>query len=105
MAIPAGFRSVATIITQAKHDELYQAASDQGTSVSKMLSTWIETGIAAPVQPARRRRHSVRAYKDELMISLPRDFIRATGLEKGDQVHVSWGQEGLIVSFEKSPKS
>jgi len=97
MGIPKGYRTIAAVVPEAIHDALMATATAQDTSVSKIVASILQTGLATPVVPAKRI-HRVRAYKDELMLSLPMDFVRRAGLRKRSCLVVSFGPQGLIAT-------
>lgn len=96
MPIPEGHQGVTAIVPDALHDALQAIAHAEHTSVSKILSEWITSGAGDPLLVSGKPQ-KVRAYKDELMVSLPQSFRRATGLRKKDTVMVSHSLNALII--------
>jgi len=96
MAIPVDHTVVSIVVPTDLRDRLHEIAVGRGTSVSHMLSAWLTSGIDAPIERDHKT-HAVRSYKDELMLSLPRDWTRRSGIEKGDRVSVAYSANALIV--------
>jgi phosphate uptake regulator len=61
-----------------------------------MLAAWLASGIDAPLERVAKRQ-SVRRYKDELMVSLPRDWQRRAGIAAGDRVTLGYSDDALII--------
>ncbi len=96
MGLKAGETNITITVSQELHDKLHQEAHACGMRVSRMLAGWLIAGMAGPVAPTKRRTHIVRAYKDELMLSLPMAFVRQAGLRKHSRVMVYHGAGGLL---------
>lgn len=99
MGIPVGCTVVSVVVSTETRDRLHAQAVGSKTSVSKMLSEWLEQGISAPLERSGKEQ-SVRAVKpDELFVSLPRDWQRRTGVKARDRVRVSYSDTALIVKI------
>lgn len=96
MALQAGQANVTITTSIETRDRLREIAAARGVSVSEMLRAWLDSGIDAPLVRDGKRQ-AVRAYKDELMISLPRDWQRRVGIEKGDRIRVAYSDDALII--------
>ncbi|MFP4378689.1 MAG: hypothetical protein ACLFP4_16730 [Spirochaetales bacterium] len=96
MAIPEGYTTIAAVVPRETRDKLHAIATERGISVSRLLAAWLETGVDAPIERAGKRQ-SVRRYKDELMISLPRDWQRRTDIAPGQRISIAYSDDALIV--------
>jgi len=101
--IPKGYTTVCAVVPQETRDRIAASAHAAGLSVSALLAEWVERGAQEPIIEARRL-HSVRRQKDELMVSLPRRFIRAAGIESGDRVAVAFGERSLVIQAKNTKK-
>lgn len=100
MGIVSGFGAVTTVVTSAKVAELRAIATKRKISISKMVAGWLEAG-AGPVLDRVGKPQKVRAIKDELMVSIPMEFVRIAGIKKGDTIVVSYSNNALLISRNK----
>jgi hypothetical protein len=96
MAVPENHTVVSIVVPVATRNRLHDIATERGTSVTKLLAAWLESGIDAPIERAGKRQ-SIRAVKDELMVSLPRDWQRRSNIRKGDRIAVAYSDDALII--------
>lgn len=96
MALRADQRNITVTVSVDTHDELAHRAALAGVSISRMMQRWLAEATDLGIIRYDKRQ-SIRAVKDELMVSLPRDWIRRTGSAKGDRVSVSYSDDTLIV--------
>jgi hypothetical protein len=96
MAVPKGHAVVSIVVPDNLHDRLHDLAQQSGTSVSRMLCAWLVSGVDAPIKRAGKQQ-SVRRYKDELMISLPRDWQSRARIEAGQRVLIAYSDDALII--------
>lgn len=101
MAIPEGHSTISIVVSDATKTAIADSAAERGMSVSAMLSAWLAAGVDGPLVRAGKT-HAVRGYKDELMLSLPRDWIRRTGVDRLDRVSVSYSDDSLVIRPIKS---
>ena len=74
-------------------------AANAGQSRSQLLAGWIHRiligHIHAPIVSGKLQR--VRRDHDELMVSIPRDFIRRAGLHAKDDIEITYSCGAMIV--------
>jgi hypothetical protein len=96
MALRADQRNITVTVSDDLAERIAAIANDRGISVSKLLAAWLETGVDAPIERSGKRQ-SIRRYKDELMISLPRDWQRRTDIAPSQRVCIAYSDDALIV--------
>jgi len=96
MSVPKGHTVVSIVVPIETRDRLHEIAAGRGTSVTRMLAAWLESGIDAPLERVAKQQ-VVRHYKDELMISLPRDWQRRAQVTAHQRVSVSYSDDALII--------
>jgi hypothetical protein len=99
MSIPDNHTVVSVVVPIETRNRLHEIAKGRGTSVTRMLSAWLASGIDAPLERVAKWQ-SVRRDKDELMVSLPRDWQRRAGVAAGDRVTLSYSNDALIIRAE-----
>jgi hypothetical protein len=99
MALRPDQRNITITVSSDLAQRIATVANARGESVSKMLAAWLDSGIDAPLERTGKRQ-SVRRYKDEAMISLPRDWQRRTGVAPGSHVTIAYSDDALIIRAE-----
>lgn len=92
-------RNITITVSADVAQRIATVAKAREQSVSKMLSEWLASGIDAPLERIAKRQ-AVRRYKDELMVSLPRDWQRRAGIAAGDRVTLAYSDDALIIRAE-----
>ena len=93
MGLHSDKRNLTATVSVETYERVAALAKQHGVSISTLLAGWMETAG----EPVDVRRQSVRAVKDELMVSLPRDWIRRSGAVKGDRIQISYSDDALII--------
>jgi len=96
MALRPDQRNITITVSADVAQRIATVANARGESVSKMLAAWLASGIDAPLERVAKRQ-AVRRYKDELMVSLPRDWQRRAGIAAGDRVTLGYSDDALII--------
>jgi len=94
MALKADESVVSAVVSRDTHDRLSGEAAQAGTSVSKLLGLWIRS---VWTRHPHTKIQTARKAKDELMVSIPRSWLRTTGTTKGDRLLVTHTDDTLII--------
>lgn len=100
MGLKSGRANITITVSQELHDELHVRAQRSGLRVSVMLAPWLEVGVTGKIE-CKAKSQTVRAVKDELMISLPMDFVHRCDIHKKDVAELSYSENSVLITFKK----
>ena len=100
MPLSERYTVVSAVVTKEFRDRVRHEATEAGVSVSAMMGEWLDAATPERIIRAGKRQ-SVRRHKDELLISIPWEFIRQSGIKSGDKVRIAYGRDRLIVTTDQ----